>query len=136
MKAAKRGLIAVCALLGAGEIHAQLISDSFSSQAAGPETASVQSIVGNWEGYLRCGGRGWAVFHDISEDNGRLFTAGIFARTSSNKRAGEVFLVGESIVIDMEDRNAYDYEYVLKDGSLVGFARGEKCTTRLWRVTP
>lgn len=92
-------------------------------------------LLGQWEGYLICGGRGWAIFHTISDVDGQLKSAMQSFQSKRREREADIFLSGDRVVIDVRDSEAYDYEYTLSENRMTGVGRGVDCTTKLWRVS-
>ncbi len=124
-------LLPALALLAIGAVGvppaaiAQISDDS-----AAPGTPG-DSVEGYWSGYVKCGKKGWAVFHHITGADARLESNYTFFGGNAGQAAVDIFQSGDVLLFDAEPNNVYDYEYTRVGDELIGRGRSEECTTRL-----
>lgn len=91
-------------------------------------------LEGRWSGMVRCGNRGWAVTHDVTDSNGALSSQYEFVGASRGEAEVTILPNGpDRFVLDAVESNVYDYDVTLIEGQLIGTARGEDCIVRLAR---
>ena len=133
-----RGMILALALgpfvssLWSTDVRAQFAEPSASGGDGSFSAPSTNGLEGYWSGYVLCDTRGWAVFHHVQSDQGRLSSDYRYFGGSAGRSNVDIFGAGSVFLFDARENGVYDYEYTLTDGILNGVDRaGNNCTSRL-----